>query len=158
METMPFQQTQLVVTIGRNVGNEPLSDADWAAYQHGIGRILAEFVESNPAGGGFVTVGGNVGQGAYEGVPEDNCVFVGILNNADVQDIPEELLPGFVQQQAMRAYVFEHDLAHFAHGFGQETLAFTYGPNVLLLAHEDATPKVEATDDAIEVWLAGEQE
>jgi len=144
-ERSMFPQTQIVVTIGRNVGDTPLQHAEWVAYRDGIARILGEFIEAAPFGG-FVTVNGNIGQGGYGGVPEDNCVFVGILNNADADDIDEDALPALYQQQAIRAYVFEHDLAHWAHGFGQETVAFTYGPNVLLLAHEDATPKVEATD------------
>jgi hypothetical protein len=147
-----FGQTQIVLTIGRNVGDTPLPHADWVAYRDGIARILGEFVEAAPYGG-FVTVNGNIGQGAYEGVPEDNCVFVALLNNPSVDEIAEDDIPGLVQRQAFRSYIFEHDLAHFAHGFGQETVAFTYGPNVLLLAHEDQTPQFEATDDALTALL-----
>jgi hypothetical protein len=152
IERSVFSETALVVTIGRNAdGGEPLDHARWIEYRSGIARIVREFVEEGPTGG-LLVVDDNIGQG----VDGDNCVFVGLLNNPSVDEVEALGEEGFreeIERQAFRSYVFEHALAHWAHGFGQTSLAFTYGPNVLLLAHEDQTPTEEASDDALTALL-----
>jgi len=141
---MPNYQS-LVVTVGRNVGNEPLGFDRWHDYQQAIRLALAEIPDS------FFTVDGNTGVGFWNDVVEDNCVFVVL--------VPAPTTAEEAQASSNTGRLLSCALAHAAFDFGQEAVAVTGGLSYLVPAHEDGIRVIAREgDDEITAFLAAQAE
>lgn len=99
-------QTSTVVSVGRNIGSEPMSDTDWLGFRIELEQCLEPF--------GVLFAG--TGQGSWDGSGEQShTVVCGAL------DIEET-----AQVQAW--------LSDLARSYGQEAIAFTVGATRLIPA------------------------
>lgn len=95
----------VTVTIGRNVGENPMTDGPWAEFKFEARSLLV-------AVGGTLYVDGAEHVGEWDGIREDNCTYVAALTN-----VPRDALT--------RAY------RRLARKYKQDAIAVTYGETVL---------------------------
>lgn len=95
------------ITIGRNIGDTPMEDARWQAFQERVWRHMADTI-----GEPQLVLAGPGGE--WNGMPEDCAVFM-------ILDPLEPLIPSL-----------RRSLAQCAHDFGQEAVALAIGRSELL--------------------------
>jgi len=99
--------SQLTVTIGRNVGSTPMSDTEWDYFIRTVqGIIVDHFAPS-------LTFGPFYGTGEWQGVTEESAVITAVTH-----------YPGSTEQFGTR-------LADIARTFGQDAIAWSFGPSML---------------------------
>lgn len=99
--------SQVTVTIGRNVGNVPMSDDYWYDFQSMIYGYLRESLRV-----GDVFKYGGIGE--WNGSEEESFIFVAIENQ----------YPASTKQ-------FGETLSRIAKEFSQDAIAWSFGPNNL---------------------------
>lgn len=89
----------ITVTIGRNVGVEPLPASSWRAFQDAVAECLAMWCRVGVRVGDFA-LSHSHGVGEWDGVPEDNYTVTayGIERLADAAQVFESV------QGVMRSY------------------------------------------------------
>jgi hypothetical protein len=142
------------LTVGRNIGREPLSELDWAEFQARIDQAVASFVEHLP--GSFVTVSGNVGEGFWfedgQRISEDNAVWLIQYQLLFARDeFSEDELEAIAKNQAGAFISLADDVAHIVHAFGQDAFALTEGRTGLIPGHEQ---EVVDVGGEVEAFLA----
>ena len=94
----------LVVTIGRNVGIEPMSDARWSEFQDRvIATVRRHFAHSQSFGPFY-------GVGEWDGVTEESAVLTFLTS-----------YPGSTDRFAV-------DLAELSSEYDQDAIAWSFGP------------------------------
>lgn len=107
--------SQVTVTVGRNVGATPMPEDEWQGLQASVRTAVADYFE--PA----MTFGPFVGTGEWEGIVEESAVEIFVTK-----------YPGSVKG-------FESRLSTLAEIYGQDAIAWSFGPNLLALP-QDASP------------------
>ena len=102
------------VTIGRNVGTEPMSDERWEEFQTSVTIDFNFVVNGFQAGAGQWEE--HRGQGIWEGTPEDSFKVTVLLE----EEIPKDRL------DQLRRYLSEN-----ARLFDQDAIALTIGVSEL---------------------------
>lgn len=98
---------QVTVTIGRNVSDKPMRYNLWADFQTAIyGLVRDHFAPS-------ITFGPFTGLGEWEGDTEESSVLIAVTS-----------YPG-------DPAAFSERLSAIARWFGQDAVAWSYGPNLL---------------------------
>lgn len=99
-------QTSTVVSVGRNIGSEPMSDSDWLGFRIELEQCLEPF--------GILFAG--TGQGSWDGSGEQShTVICHALAEDEVGQVTSWL-------------------ADLARSYGQEAIAFTVGATRLIPA------------------------
>lgn len=93
----------VTVSIGRNIGTEPMSASDWANFQLATRGWLVVTRST-------IYVDGAPSVGQWEGIAEESCTWVAELSDADV------FLP-----------ILRTGLGMTAANYGQEAIALTVG-------------------------------
>lgn len=96
----------LVVSIGRNVGDEPMSTEEWLLFKHEVRDSM------NIASA--VVYAEAEGQGEWEGVGEETCVWI------------------FSVVSDMRKEELRHELADLSDYFQQDAIAWLEGETEFL--------------------------
>jgi hypothetical protein len=99
--------SQVTVTIGRNVGTEPMDDADWETFAIATQYAVSEEVEPTATYGAFV------GNGGWEDTPEESAVLI------------------FIAGRHASIATLDRALAQVADAFDQDAIAWSFGPNHL---------------------------
>jgi hypothetical protein len=99
--------TTVTVSIGRNVGDEPLSPDRWLAFKYAVRSGLGEDAT--------VYVDGAASIGQWQGVSEESATWV-----ADIEET--------------RAALLSRHLAKVALEYGQDAIALTLGETRLVTA------------------------
>ena len=97
----------LTVSIGRNVGVLPMSDVDWQELRTTVRDHLSALLKPSDVFGWFD------GHGVWDGVPEESAVLTMIV--------------GYTTRHAH----VDSTLVALAERFGQDAIAFSYGPGNL---------------------------
>lgn len=99
--------SQVTVTIGRNVGTSPLDTLLWSAFQTDVSNRVGVAL------GATLVFGPFIGTGEWEGVTEESAVLV------------------FISGPAIPVRAIDTQLKDIAGWYGQDAIAWTYGPNLL---------------------------
>jgi len=99
--------SQVTVTIGRNLGSEPMSPHDWADFQSLTTQAARDLLAPT------LTFGPFTGSGEWDDVVEESAVFI------------------FVSHYPASVRAVESKLVAVASEFGQDAIAWSFGPNLL---------------------------
>lgn len=101
--------SQLTVTIGRNLAHTtiPMSDSSWTQFEFDVLSLVDNYFSPTMRFGPFA------GTGRWDGVEEESLMIVVVTS-----------YPGNIRD-------FERHLRGIAASFGQEGIAWSYGPNKL---------------------------
>jgi hypothetical protein len=105
--------SQVTVTIGRNVLRKPLGGANWAAFQSDVKDRLSALLIPSAVFGPFI------GRGEWEGVSEESSVLI------------------LLSQYTTDRRNIDSILAGLAETYGQDAIAWSYGPNLLATPARD---------------------
>lgn len=103
-------KSQVTVTIGRNVGSEPMSEHDWRDFQSMITGTIRDLLAPSVSFGPFY------GSGEWEGVTEESAVFTFVSH-----------YPASVARVTER-------LGKVAEMFSQDAVAWSFGLDILAVA------------------------
>lgn len=75
----------VTISIGRNIGDEPMGDYQWEEYRNAISGYLARFADT-------VYVDGAHSRGEWDGIPEDSATWVAAVPVGNVNGLRASLV------------------------------------------------------------------
>lgn len=112
----------ITVTIGRNIGNEPMAQGQWNAFTYSVREALQSYVTEWWATGAY--------KGSWEGIGEDAMFYYGPLRNTvDERDLA----------------IVKARLATLATQYGQEAIGVSVGESELVESFGAAETFTETT-------------
>lgn len=88
--------TNYIVTIGRNVGDEPMEATEWLEFREKVATAILRH--------GFTVLTEAVGEGFWEGDVEDSAIWVFTGEGTE--------------------YLLHNELGHLAYAYGQDAIAW----------------------------------
>ena len=118
----------VTVTVGRNVGDKPMSAHQWDGFQSDV-RKAVESVTAE------LWIASRVKHSEWQGVPEEAFIAYGpVVTTADVTDVKRAL--------TIR-------LETLASRYGQEAIGVSWGESELVHSWEDSIPEVDSEDEEV---------
>lgn len=108
----------VTVTVGRNVGSEPMAAESWDSFRERVADCLAMWCRIDVQGG-FFMLSHSHGVGEWDGVPEDNYTVTayGIERMGDAASVFESV---------------QSSMAGYARVWEQDAIAVTFGAVALV--------------------------
>lgn len=112
-EPVDVEYVATYVTIGRNIGDVPMSEDDWHAFAYGVESALLASLT-----GADASTSTHYGRGVWQGIAEDSAIISAIATRG----ADDKLRPA---------------LADLARLYGQDAIAVVSAPSALVLPADD---------------------